>query len=83
MWQYVEFTITFSLIAFLFRNLKKPAFHLFTEDVKPNSYGYYQVEDMLMPKEEWIKYCNEEDFINHFSIFPVCGKILCDMICIS
>ena len=63
MWQYVEFTIIFSLgiIAFLFRNLKKPAFHLFTEDVKPNSYGYYQVEDMLMPKEEWIKYCNEEE----------------------
>ena len=29
------------------------------EDVKPDKYGFYVVEDMVMSKEVWIDYCND------------------------
>ena len=30
-----------------------------TENVKPDSNGFYEVEDMVMTKESWIEYCKE------------------------
>ena len=34
-------------------------FYICIENVKPDDYGYYSVNDMVMSKEDWIEYCND------------------------
>ena len=59
-------------------------FQLFTADVKPDEYGYYNVDDLYMTKEQWIEYCKKEkantrsilDEGNYYYASSICSNSL-------